>query len=337
MKITKRNHYNPCFWTALWNPDYFDSFIKGTSSKLGVREQMVYALSVKSGNIFHSKVDNIHFEKNLGMAEITFEASINFYKRYHPQEFEEFRKRNKPEDYPVFIDLEDLLTQLEKSRVYKNILLETIRNQTIITPFEKGALACFVYIQLLRGHAAMSSLLEWNAEIGKDKFEYFVLLRWALSNKKFLHAQIDPILLTRWVFYRMPADTFPLSDSPILIKGESVMVTLSPRLLLEILPEHALDEISWDIKEGIDKHKLEEFRRRTIGNTFREIIFSNKELLEEWRQTEEFEKRVSVISNMKSYNARVVKEKQELWQLNVFGNQNVSKTASKQKRPRRRK
>lgn len=23
MKPTKRTHYNPCFWTAHWNPDYF--------------------------------------------------------------------------------------------------------------------------------------------------------------------------------------------------------------------------------------------------------------------------------------------------------------------------
>jgi len=269
---------------------------------------MVYVLSVKSGKIFYSKVENVHFDKNLGMAEVTFEASMNFCKRYHPEEFEEFRNRNKPEDYPVFIDLEDLLTYIEGLKIY-SILLETIRNQTIITPFEKGSLACFVYIQLLRGHAAMNSLLEWNAEIGKNKFEYFVLLKWALSNKRFLHKQIDPILLARWVFYRTPVDTFPLSDSPVLLKGESVMVRLSPRLLLEILPQPALDEISWDVKEGIDKHKLEEFRRRTIGNTFREIIFSNKELLEEWRQTEAFEKRVSIISNMKSYNARAVKEK----------------------------
>lgn len=299
---------------------------------------MVYVLNVKSDKILYSNVDSVHYDKNLGMAEITFEASMKFCERYHPQEFEEFRKRNRPEDYPVFIDLEDLLTQLEKSRVYKNALLETVKNQTVITPFEKGALACFIYTQLLRGHAAMNSLLEWNADIGRDKFEYFVLLKWALSNKKFLHSQIDPILLTKWVFYRTPIDTFPLSDSPILIKGESVMVTLSPRLLLEILPEPALDEISWDVREDIDNDKFEEFQRRTIGNTFREIIFSDKELLGNWRQTEIFEKRVSIINNMKSYNSRFINDKQqELWQLNTFGNQNISKSTQKQKRRHSRK
>jgi hypothetical protein len=116
------------------------------------------------------------------------------------------------------------------------------------------------------------------------------------------------------------------------------MVTLSPRLLLEILPEPALDEISWDVREDIDNDKFEEFQRRTIGNTFREIIFSDKELLGNWRQTEIFEKRVSIINNMKSYNSRFINDKQqELWQLNTFGNQNISKSTQKQKRRHSRK
>lgn len=336
LEITKRNHYNPCFWTALWNPIYFDSFLKGTHSKLSARDQMVHALSVKSGNIFYSKVDNIHFDKNLGMAEITYESSLNFCRSYHPEKLEEFRKINKPKDYPVFIDLEDLLTHLERSHTY-NTLLETIRNQTVVTPFEKSMLACWIYIQLLRGHAAMSSSLEWNVQIRIEKFEYFVLLKWALSDRNFLFKQIGSIALSHWVFYRTQTDTFPLSDSPVLVNDDSVIVTLSPRLLLEMLNRPGLGEISWDVKDGIDNQKLDEFQKRTIGNTFREIIFSDKQTLEAWKQTEAFENRVETVNNMKSYNTLVLKEKQrELWHLNAFGNQNLHKASQSKKRRTRR-
>jgi hypothetical protein len=139
------------------------------------------------------------------------------------------------------------------------------------------------------------------------------------------------------VFYRTQTDTFPLSDSPVLVNDDSVMVTLSPRLLLEILPQPGLGEISWDVRDGIDNQKLEEFQKRTIGNTFREIIFSDKQTLKEWKQTEAFENRVETISNMKSYNTLVLKEKQrELWHLNAFGNQNMHK-ASQPKKHRARK
>lgn len=336
MEITKRNHYNPCFWTALWNPIYFDAFLKGAHNKMVAREQMVYALSVKSGNVFHSKVDNIHYDKNLGMAEITYEASLKFCKRYYPEKLEEFRKINSLKDYPVFIDLEDLLTHLEGSRTYI-ALLETIRNQTVVTPFEKSILACWVYEQLLRGHTAMSSSLEWNAQIGIEKFEYFVLLQWALSDSKFLFKQVGPIALSHWVFYRTRKDTFPLSDSPVLVNDESVMVTLSPSLLLEIFNQPGTGEISWDVKDEIGDQELDEFQKRTIGNSFREIIFSDKQLLEVWKQTDAFKNRVETISNMNSYNTRILKEKQrELWRLNAFGNQDLQKVSKPKKRRTRK-
>lgn len=293
---------------------------------------MVYVLNVKSDKILYSNVDSVHFDKNLGVAEITFEAMMKFCRQYRPEFFEEFQKINHPDSYPLSINLEDFLTHLEGSDTY-SVLLETIRNQTVITPYEKSMLACWIYIQLLRGHAAMSASLEWNAQIGIDKFEYFVLLKWALSDRKFLAKQIVPIALSHWMFYRTQSDTFPLSDSPVLVNDDSVIVTLSPRLILEMYNQPGVGEISWDIKDGIDNQKLDEFQKRTIGNTFREIIFSDKQTLEEWKQTKAFKSRVKTMSNITSYNTLVLKEKQrELWNLNAFGNQDLHKISKSKKR-----
>ena len=64
-----------------------------------------------------------------------------------------------------------------------------------------------------------------------------------------------------------------------------------------------------------------EFRRRTIGNTFREIIFGDSQLLEYWQSTREFRDRVALMKDVKSYNRLVQAEgARELWQLNTYGN-----------------
>ncbi len=168
----------------------------------------------------------------------------------------------------------------------------------------------------------MNAALEWHREIGVPKFEYFVTLKWMLSDTDALLRVIGPLALSRWRLYHAPEDTFPLTDSPILVRPKSILVALSPRLLLEIDPTRPTTEDDWEVPtEMISDTRLLEFRRRTIGNTFREIIFSNRETLEAWRETSDFRKRVALMRDMKSYNARVRVEKgRELWLLNAHGN-----------------
>ncbi len=114
MQLTKRNHYTPCFWAALWNETYYRSFLAGTVKGESVRDQRVHALSVKSGRLLETTVENVHFDKNLGMAEITRESAEDFVKRHHPGKFEEFARTNATAEYPVFLDFEDILSGLER-------------------------------------------------------------------------------------------------------------------------------------------------------------------------------------------------------------------------------
>lgn len=76
MEITKRTHYNPCFWTAYWNPDYYQSAIQGLKVGQKPRDQMVYSLNIKANKILRTKVKSVHYEKNLGVAEITYEEAL---------------------------------------------------------------------------------------------------------------------------------------------------------------------------------------------------------------------------------------------------------------------
>jgi hypothetical protein len=332
LEITKRNHYNPCFWIAFWNPEYFQSALT-SSTNLDPREQAVYSLNIKSNKIYSTNVDNVHFDKNIGLAEITFDAAKKFCRQYHPNHYKEFCRNSSAGDYPIFLDLEDILKGLEGLRPYTT-LLTVIKNSHIVSVFEQSFLAAFVYIQALRSHAILNSALQWNAKIGLGKFEYIYLLKWSLADRDFLMQQTGPLIFSKWYLYSTAVDSFPLTDSPVLVNPESVMVALSPRLLLEIRldqPSHELPET----KDRIEPAKLNEFRQRTIGNTFREIIFGNKALLEQWQATKEFSQRLETIQRMSDYNIVVARRNgRDLWHLNAYGNQEFHSAPMK---PRRRR
>jgi hypothetical protein len=334
LEITRRNHYNPCFWTAFWNQKYYQSALT-SSTNLDPREQVVYSLNVKSNKIYSTKVDNVHFDKNIGLAEITFGAAKKFCKRYHPNHYKEFCRNSSASDYPIFLDLEDILKGLEGLKPYTT-LLTVIKNSHIVSVFEQSFLAAFVYIQTLRSHAILNSALQWNAKIGLEKFEYIYLLKWSLADRDFLIEQTGPLIFSKWYLYSTAVDSFPLTDSPVLVNPESVMVALSPRLLLEIrLDQPSVDELP-ETQYKIETAKLNEFRQRTIGNTFREIIFSEKALLEQWQATMEFNQRLETIQRMSDYNIVVARRKgRDLWHLNAYGNQQFQTPPVKPRRKRK--
>ncbi len=83
-----------------------------------------------------------------------------------------------------------------------------------------------------------------------------------------------------------------------MINRDTVMVVLSPRLLLEIHLNTLAPEDDWTVRDGINSSKFREFRRRTIENGFRELIFSDREKLEDWSKTPGFKDRNSALDNI---------------------------------------
>jgi hypothetical protein len=132
------------------------------------RDQVVSVLSVKSDKIFPDKVENIHYDKFAGRAEVTREDADAFARRYHPDSYEDFLLNNRLAPYPLIIDFESVFTGIEHSPAY-DTLLKVIRNQEIATAEDKANLAAFLVIQLLRSHAVMNAGLEWHKEMGTTK------------------------------------------------------------------------------------------------------------------------------------------------------------------------
>jgi hypothetical protein len=319
MDITKRNHYNPCFWTALWNLTYYEKSIAGATSNELARKQVVHALSAKSQKIYAATVERVHFDKNLGIAEISKPAAEDFVRRYHPDQYEQFVSETSTASYPIYLDFENILSGIEATPAYQT-LLKVATTQTVDNLIEKCYLASFVVLQNLRSHSMMNAMIDWQKEIGHQKFEHLVILKWMLSDPHFLFRLVHPLISSQWNLYTSSEHCLPLCDSPILVQPASVMVALSPRLLLDIRTDTPAPEGVMPISRKIDSSTLEEHRLRTVGNTFREIIGEPKQL-ETWRASTEFQARSGLMKDIKRYNTMIrATSNEELWHLNAYGN-----------------
>jgi hypothetical protein len=82
-----------------------------------------------------------------------------------------------------------------------------------------------------------------------------------------------------------------------MIHRDSVMVTLSPRLLLEIDLTVPDPEQPWIVREDLPAEKLSKFRKRSINNSFKEIIFSDRQILLDWLASEEMATRTAALKD----------------------------------------
>ncbi|MFX1587993.1 MAG: hypothetical protein ACFFC1_07550 [Promethearchaeota archaeon] len=286
-QFTIKNHYNPCFWTACWNYNYYQALLNGNSKDYKAREQEVHILNLKTGKILKNKVENIHFDKKLGVAEITPETLSDFYRRNYPLEYVKLRESLKQNTESVYFDFEDILTGMENSKGY-DALMEIVVSNSIKDVHQKGFLTCQIILQAMRSHEMMNSMIKTMNSIGMPKWEYLWILKNAWSNVYILYRATRALAFSQWILYVIDKHMFPLCDSPVMINENTLMMTISPRLLLEINLNQKCDENDWIIRRGISKSKYWGFRRRSIQNSFKDIIFHDPKELENWRNTREF-------------------------------------------------
>ena len=143
----------------------------------------------------------------------------------------------------------------------------------------------------------MNTRFKWAEKDGIPKFEEMMILSHYLGDLTFMVNWTMKLTMGRWYFYCVEEDMFPLTDSPILVQPDNVMAALSPRLLLEIDRSDHSNESGWSTANFIKPQKLDEFRRRTIENTHREIIFGHRPLLEQWQSTAEFARQHEAVVN----------------------------------------
>jgi hypothetical protein len=241
-------------------------------------------------------VDKVHVDQDVGLAEITPDMARAFCKKYHPSEYRKIDRYMKQHPETLTLDFENVLTGLENCPAYDALRAVIIKGR-IDNRDEIANLSSFIFIQYLRSHAVFTSAIRHLKEVGVERFEFFWLLKNALSDPDFLYGMVVGLATSRWIIYKTNKHMFPLPDTPALIKPNNLMIALSPRMLAEIDLSMRNDEGSWREKDGIPKSKYREFRRRTIANTYKEIVFCDDSVLEEWRQTPEFKTRTKLMAN----------------------------------------
>ena len=169
MKITKKNHYNPCFWTAYWNPQYYNSVLSNTNCSLDPRKQKIYSLNIRANNILDTTIENVHYEKHLGIAKITSDSAKKYCRKYYPEGYNELSKLFEENPNSLFLDIENIFTSLEQNEAYK-ILLSVIKKNKIENSDEKIFLSSFIILHNLRNHALMKSMVEISEKVGNEKF-----------------------------------------------------------------------------------------------------------------------------------------------------------------------
>jgi hypothetical protein len=139
--LTEKNHYNPCFWTAHWNPDYFRAVTLNLRRRRA-RDAVVYALNVKANKVIETTCKDVHYDNHLGVAVITVQAAKDFCRRRHPDKYEQFQENMKEHDYDVFLDFEDFFRGIEGLLPYQ-ALLNVIKTNTVSGGVDKSRTSSF--------------------------------------------------------------------------------------------------------------------------------------------------------------------------------------------------
>ncbi|MEO7146173.1 MAG: hypothetical protein ABI165_21980 [Bryobacteraceae bacterium] len=315
----KRNHYNPCFWTALWNEQFFADSCTGKIGRGSSRRQQVFTLNLRSNKIFKTQTEKVHYDKGLGIAEITTASMLEFCQRRFPDKAENLRQCLAEHPDILYLDFEATLTGVENLQCY-DALLRAAKRGGLESSVHKGFLACALVIHAMRSHELMTSMLGEPSPLSTEKWEYFWLLKNAWSDRLALARAVIPLALGEWTFWRTQHHHFPLPDSPVMIDHDSVFALISPRLLLKIDLTASQREDQWNIIEGIPTPELDAFQRRATANAFKDIIFSDVNALEQWQMLPEYQDRIRQLA-LPASRAACVREAaaRVLWALKGFG------------------
>lgn len=296
MTLTKRTHYNPCFWTSYWNFDYLKRKRKNPELKENIRKTEIFVLNLKSDKIYTDITQNVFYKKNLGLATITKEGALDFTKRTFPEELENVQNWYEKDDSNLTIDFENFFTLMEAS--YKEALDDLILKNNPVTESEKGYITFFILFQALRNPNSLDNMTAKYKVNGMEKFELFVFIRNKISNLIGLAELSSPLSVPTWNIYKLEKNIFPLSDNPFLVKNGHLMMAISPDIMLELnLKEKCTKVNPVNIKTRISYFKKKEFIKRTIQNSSREIIFGEKKVLQEIKRSRTYKKQLKRIKN----------------------------------------
>lgn len=282
--ITFRNHYNPCFWTALWNNEYYHAIKYSKERNRKPRDYKLKGIRFSCSKIITNKSDGLFFELNMGLVLMTIKELRDLYYKL-PKDYTFISTYNKfrikylywliPK-WGIIIDIERLFTELEHINGTRSVL-DLVKYGKVIDDKHKSLIATFVYTHQLRSPITFST--NYNKYIDTNHPKAFTVLSFihSLSNEKELQNVISGYMECVWHLFTVSIDIFPLPDLPIYEDKLNVIAVLSPRHLLIINKEDK--EGGMKYHNSINKKILDTVYKKIIQNTFRDLVLENESVL----------------------------------------------------------
>jgi hypothetical protein len=289
MEMTKRHHINPCFWTALWNKEYYNEFLAGRNKK--PRDQKVYSLEVSAKRILYKKTKDIHLQEGLGLAFANYNDLLTLnHVRWTNSDFKDLKQ-----DTQFIIDFEGHFSMLEEVGGYAQ-LLEVIRLGYIPNDKLRIHLASFLVIHQLRSHWFINTSAKFHEENHgiRSRLMAFKDVKEIITNGQYLLNLIGPLLEGKWTLYVTSDFKFPLNDLPVHFENKKTFAILSPKMYLEVdeskpYPGRVI------YKKWLSPFKYHSIKNRIIKNTSISIISHDKKILEKWHKSKIWKNQLHIV------------------------------------------
>lgn len=302
--FTFRNHYNPCFWTALWNSEYYHSIKNSTERNKKPREYKLKGIRFSCDVIIKNKADELFFELHMGLVVMSMRELRDLYYKL-PKDYNYISKVNKfgikylswlIPNWGIVIDIEPLFRELEYING-TNAVLDLVKHGKIIDKTHKSLIATFIHTQQLRSPLTFSANYHKNTHTNHPKVFSILDFINSLSNEREMYNVITGYLQCMWHLYTSEIDIFPLSDLTIYEDKQNVIAVLSPRHLLIINKEHKEEGVKYC--NSMDKELLDFVFKIVIQNTFKDLVLENEAVLNHILDSSDWKKRSSIVSEIR--------------------------------------
>jgi hypothetical protein len=291
--MTEKNHYNPCFWTAFWNKEYYENYMQSQGKSLKAREQIVNCLIVKNGEVKKLKTENIFFNRNQGIAKINEESIANFINGINSEQKTKLLN-TIIETTNSYIDFENNFSAIEKKVGYP-LLLKIIQFGTLNKNCEKLELAFLILFHNIRNPLSFNSMVRDYKNCGIEKFEIFLNFKNDFFLKKEIIAKSIMLLSAfKWILHESNDKSIPLGDCAIFRERSNLFFILSPKLILEITDE--LSPFSEVLKVKLEDNKYYKIINRIVFTSYNHIIAIEESILSEIANSFDFKNQQKIVN-----------------------------------------
>ncbi|RYZ89275.1 MAG: hypothetical protein EOP04_07245, partial [Proteobacteria bacterium] len=227
---TNKNHYVPCFWSALWNTEYYN--LKAADLDVPIaRKQTLYVLNINSNTIYSCKAEKIYYKERLGQIPITREEylELTYFDSLPPLEQNPF----DDDSGIVIMDFENHFSMFEEAIGYEYINQLVKDPHTIDNYQSKVEISAFLFYHPYRASRYLLELFDKYSESENSRLDAFY--EWKYFMNKDSHAlAITQILEGKWTVYSLERFSFPICDNPILNDGKKIYAIISPKHLITV-------------------------------------------------------------------------------------------------------